>query len=158
MDAAGQAVGQGLDGGHQVEPQQRQVGVVVAGERRGVEVGVDQPQAAQAVRAGAGPADVGEGELPGVADHDRLHVPLAVEQHADLPPHLAGELGEVAGQLGRDHLVGVDAAAPGPLQGLELGGLESEEVAGDVVHGWMPSQERASSSCTSRILPMVAAG
>ena len=93
-----------------------------------------QPQAAQAVRAGAGAADVGQVELAGVADHDRLHVPLAVEQHADLAVRLPGDLGEVARQLGRDHLLGADAAAVGAAEGVELALLEAEGVAVDLFH------------------------
>ena len=134
MDAPGLAVLADLDGAHRVEPQQREVGLVVAGQRLAVEVGVDQPQAAEAVRAGAAAPDVGQGELAGVADHDPLDVALAVEQHADLAADLAGDLGEVARQLGRDHLVGVDAPPVGAAQGVELGGLEAEGVAEDVVH------------------------
>ena len=134
MDLPGQAVVPHLDGGHRVEPQQRQVGVVVAGERLAAQVGVHEPQAAQAVRAGAGAADVGQGELAGVADHHRLHVALAVEEHADLPVRLAGDLGEVARQLGRDDLAGVDAAAVGAAQRVQLARLEAEGVAVDLFH------------------------
>ena len=63
----GQPVRAHADGGHQVQPEQREVGQVVAGERLGLEVGVHQPQAAEAHLAGAGAADVGELELVGVA-------------------------------------------------------------------------------------------
>ena len=54
-----------------------------------LQVGVHQPQAAQAHLAGAGAADVRELELVGVADDHLLDVALAVEQDADLAVRLA---------------------------------------------------------------------
>ena len=134
VDLAGKAVLLDLEGGHRVEPQQREVGVVVAGERLAAQVGVHEPQAAQAVGSGASAPDVGERELAGVADHDPLHVALAVEQHADLTVRLPGDLGEVARQLGRDDLSGVDAAAVGAAECVQLALLQPERVAVDLFH------------------------
>ncbi len=134
MDLAGEAVLLDLERRHRVETQERQVGVVVAGERFAAQVGVHEPQPAQAVRTGAGAPDVGEGELAGVADHHPLHVPLAVEEHADLAVRLPGDLGEVARQLGRDHLPGVDPAAIGAAKGVELALLQPEGVSVDLFH------------------------
>ena len=138
MDLAGEAVLLDLERRHRVEPQQRQVGVIVAGERLAAQVGVHEPQAAQAMAAGPGAPHVGQGELAGVADHHPLHVPLAVEEHADLAVRLPGDLGEVTRQLGGDHLPGVDAAAVGAAEGVELALLQPEGVAVDLFHG-MPS-------------------
>ncbi len=65
LDAAGQAVRQRLDGGHQVEPQERQVVQVVLGQRLAAEVGVHQAQAAEAADAAAQTADVGQVQAGG---------------------------------------------------------------------------------------------
>ena len=65
-------------------------------------------------------ADVGQLELARVADDDRVDVALAVEQHADLAVGLVRDLGEVAGELRRDDRLGVDAAAVGAAEGVEL--------------------------------------
>ena len=108
--------------------------MVVARERLAVQVRVHEPQAAEAALAGAAAADVGQLELARVADDDRLDVALAVEEDADLPVGLVRDLGEVARQLGRDDRAGVDAAAVGAAEGVELGGLEAEGVAEDVLH------------------------
>ena len=80
-----QAAREDLDGRHEVEAQQREVGVVVAGERLAVEVRVHEPEPAQAVGAGAGAADVRQLELARVAHDHRVDVALAIEEHADLP-------------------------------------------------------------------------
>jgi ribosome-associated protein len=93
---------------------------------------VDQAQAAQADLAGAGAPDVGQLELGGVADDDRLDVALAVEQDADLAVGLRGHLGEVAGELGRDDLPLADSPAVGVAELLQLALLEAEGVAVDV--------------------------
>jgi hypothetical protein len=71
-----------------VEPQQREVGEVVARERLATQVGVDEPQAAEAPRATAHTADVGQEDLRGVADHHVLDRAAAVDQHADLTMQL----------------------------------------------------------------------
>ena len=134
MDLAGEPVRQHLQRGHQVEAQERQVGVVVAGEGLAAEVGVHQPQAAQSVRPRPGAAHVGERQLLGVPDHHPLDLPLAVEQHPHLAVDLARDLGEVPPQLGGDHLGRVGAAAVGAAQGVELALLEAEDVPEDVPH------------------------
>ncbi|MBS1109339.1 MAG: hypothetical protein H6Q88_1331 [Anaeromyxobacteraceae bacterium] len=123
MDLAGEPVVLDLEGGHRVEPEERQVGVVVAGEGLAAQVRVHEPQAAQSVGSGAGATDVRQGELSGVADHHPLHVALAIEEHADLAVRLPG-----------DHLPGVDAAAVGAAEGVELALLQPEGVAVDLFH------------------------
>ena len=130
----GQPVLADLDRGDEVEPQEREVGVVVARERLAVQVRVHEPEAAQAALPGAAAADVGQLELARVADDDGLDVALAVEEHANLAVGLARDLGQVARELGRDNRAGVDAAAVGAAEGVELGGLEAEGVAEDVLH------------------------
>ncbi len=130
---ARQAVLQHAHRGHQVQAQQRQVGEVVAGERLGLEVGVDQAQAAQTDLPGTGPADVRKFQLLRVPHHYLLHLALAVQQDTDLAVGLARDFREVAGQLGADNLVGGDAATVGVTQALQLAGLEPEGIAGDVV-------------------------
>ena len=131
---AGKPVLEHLDGRHQVEPEQGQVGEVVARERLAVQVGVHQAQTAEPALAGAGAAHIRELQLAGVADHHRLHVPLAIEEDADLPVGLERHLGEVPGELRRDDHPGVDAASVGAAEGVELGGLEAEGVSEDVLH------------------------
>jgi len=135
VEHAGEPVRAHADGGHHVQPEQRQVGEVVLGERLRLEVGVHQAQPAEADLAGAGAADVGQLQLVGVADDDPLHVALAVQQHADLAVDLPRQLGEVAGQLRADDVVRADAAAVGVPQPLQLAVLEAEGVSVDVVQG-----------------------
>jgi len=65
---------------------------------------------------------------------------VAADQHADLAADLAGDLAQVAGQLGRDDLAGRDAAAEGPLEGADLRGLESADVAFDGGYGVLPER------------------
>jgi hypothetical protein len=68
----------------------------------------------------------------GVAHDDVADDAVAPEQDADLPVELAGGLGQVAGQLGGDHLPRVDAAAVGALQGADFGRFDTADVAVDL--------------------------
>jgi hypothetical protein len=66
-----------------------------------------------------------------VADDDVLDVPPAVDERADLPVDLGGELREGARELGGDDLIGRDAAAvevekPFLFARLEAGGVSVE--------------------------------
>ena len=59
-------------------------------------------------------------------------LPSRPEQDADLPVEPAGGLGQVAGELGGDHLPRVDAAAVGALQGADFGRFDAADVAVDL--------------------------
>ncbi len=147
MEHAGQPVLADADRRHHVEPEQREVGEVVLGERLGLQVRVHEPQAAETDLTGAGAADVRQLELVRVADDHPLDLALAVHEHADLPVQLPGLLGEVAGELGAHDLVGRDPAAEGVPERLQLAGLETEGVAEDVAQvggvSWSPSTRGA---------------
>ncbi len=132
LDAAGQAVRQHLDRGHQVEPQQGEVVEVVAGERLALQMGVDEPQAAEAADAAAQAADVGQGQAVGVAHDDVADDAVAPEQDSDLPVEPAGGLGQMPGELGGDHLPRIDPAAVGALQGADFGRFDPSDVAVDL--------------------------
>ena len=135
VDPSGQAVPQHLDRRHQVEPQQGEVVEVVAGQRLPLQMGVDEPQAAEAADAAAQAADVGQGEAVGVAHDDVADDAVAPEQDSDLPVEPAGGLGQMPGELGGDHLPRVDAAAESTLQGADLGRFDPSDVAVDLGNG-----------------------
>ena len=101
-------------GADEVEPQEREVGEVVPGERFPVEVGVDEPKPFEAALAGAERVEAG--------DHD-----LAV--------CLPGDLAEVAGKLEGEHPGDRDFAAVELLDAPDLVRLESGRVAIDAVDG-----------------------
>ena len=132
LHPSGEAALQHLDHGDQIEAQEREVVEVVPGQRLAFEMRVDQAQAAEAADAAAQAADVGKGQAVGVAHDDVADGPLAAEQHADLAVELAGDFGEVPGELGGDHLTGVDPAAVGALQGADLGRFDAADVAVDL--------------------------
>ena len=69
----------------------------------------------------------------GVADDDVADDAVAPEQDADLPAEPAGGFGQVPGQLRRDHLPRIDAAAIGALQGAEVGGLDASKITVDLM-------------------------
>ncbi len=71
----------------------------------------------------------------GVAHDDVADRPLAAEQHSDLLVELAGDFREVPGELGGDHLPGIDPAAVGTLQGADLGRFDAADVAVDLWDG-----------------------
>jgi hypothetical protein len=139
VQLAGAAASVDHDGGDQIEAQQREVGEVVAGEGLAAQVGVDQAQAAEAAGGAAQTADVGQGDLRRVADEDVGDLAAPIDQHADLTVHRRRDLGEVAGQLGADHLGRGDPPPVDPLERLELARLEARDVAGDfLVHAAPP--------------------
>ena len=132
LDAPRLAAVVDLDHRHQVEAQQRQVGEVVAAEAFAAQVGVHQAQAAETADAAAQAADVGNLDLVRVADDDVAHRAFAGEQHADLAAEVGGERRQVAGELQGDHLLRLDAAPEGALEGAPLGGLDALQVTVDV--------------------------
>jgi hypothetical protein len=90
---------------------------------------VDEPQAAQTRGAGAGAADVGQHELPGVAHDDVFHFSTAIEEDAELPSNVAGRFGEMARQLRGHQLARLHAASPGGEQPLALTRLQAGGVS-----------------------------
>jgi len=108
--------------------------VVVAGERLARRWVWTSPEAAEAVGARPGAPDVRQLERVSVADDHRLDVALAVEEHPHLAVGLEGDLGQVARQLGGDHLRGVHPAAVGAAERVQLALLEAEGVPVDVLH------------------------
>ncbi len=129
VDPSRQAVAADGKRRHQIEAQQGEVGEVVLGEGLSLEVGMDAAQAAQAAAAEAEGGEVGDDDLAVVADDDVDDGPLAVDDHPELAAQLEGALAQVAGQFRSDQLIGGDAPAVDPLQGLELARLEAGEIA-----------------------------
>ena len=81
----------GVDGDrrYSIEPQQREVGEVVPGQRLAAQVGVDEPKAAEPARSAAHTADVGQHDLRRIADEHVLDRAAPIDQHADLAVELA---------------------------------------------------------------------
>jgi hypothetical protein len=93
---------------------------------------MDQAEAPEAADTTPQAPDVGEGQAVGVAHDDVLDRAVAREEHADLAVELPGQLGQVAGELGRDHLLGRHPPAEGPFERADRRGLEAADVAVDV--------------------------
>ena len=100
--------------------------------------------------AGAQAADLGHVDARGVADEDVLDLPAPADQHPHLPLDFPGEAAQVAGQLGRHDLGGVDPPAVDALQRLDLAGLEAGEVSGELVHRARSRRARTCASAGSR--------
>src|SRR5690606_27746665 len=133
LGRAGQAVLPRLDLADEVQAQVRQVGEVVARQALALQVRMHQAQTAETSLATTGAPDLGHPELVGVADDDVLDLPLSGDEHAHLAPDLSRDLGQMAGELRADHLVGAQAPAVGVAKALDLGGLETECISVDVV-------------------------
>jgi hypothetical protein len=122
-----------LDADEGVEAELGEVGLVLVGEEGlPLEVCAQEAEAAEAARADALSADVGEVEAGGVADDDELDLVLAVDEDADEAPQVVAEEGELCGELLRDEGAGAQAAVVELLQGLDGGVGEAGEVAVDV--------------------------
>jgi hypothetical protein len=131
LHLARQPVRQDLDHGDQVEPQEREVVQVVVRERLPLEMGMDEPQAAEAPDAAAQASDVRQLEALGVSDHDVADRSVAGDEDADLAAELARDFGQMAGELGRDYLGRVDPAPEGALECADFGSLYASNVAVD---------------------------
>jgi len=69
-----------------IEPEQHQVGEVIACERLVLQVRMHESQSAQARMAGARAADVRQHELPGISHDHVLDLTPPVDEHAQLSP------------------------------------------------------------------------
>src|SRR5262249_5165776 len=102
---------------------------VVAGQGLVLEMGVDQPQAAEAGMAGAGAADVREDQLARVAYDHVLHLTPAVDEHADLPADFPRQFRKMARQLRGDQLPLLHPAAARGEQALAVARLQPRSVS-----------------------------
>ena len=133
VDGVGVAVRRLPDGGHEVQPQQREVRQIVPAEGLVVEMGVDAAQAVEA--AGGRPVVIGGGDHdpPVVADHHMRDPALAIHQQADLAADFVRQLAQVARQLGghqafRRSAPAVEIFEPADLVGLEAGGVAENSL------------------------------
>jgi len=83
--------------GKTVQPQEEQVHEVFLRDEFRREVGVHQPQAAQATCTAAGAGQFRDEDGPRVAHDDHLDAPLPVDEQTQLSAHAAREGGEFAG-------------------------------------------------------------
>ncbi|CAM3188786.1 hypothetical protein DERA104750_15065 [Deinococcus radiodurans] len=108
VDQAGAPVVADLDGRNRVQALEEQRGEVALAERPATGMGVQQVKPRQTVLA---QTQVGKLGAPGVGHADRNHAAPAVDQHADLAPHVMRQFGQVTGQFGRTDAPRLDAAA-----------------------------------------------
>ncbi len=118
------------DRGHRIEPEQREIGEIVARERFAAQVGVHEPQPAKPALPTAHTTDVGQEDLGGVADHHVRDGATPVDEDPDLAMQRRALLGELGCELHGDDLRRGHPPPVQALQRLDLAGLESGEVAG----------------------------
>jgi hypothetical protein len=116
---------------HQIEPQQRQINEVVAGQRLVAEVRVHQAQPTKPATPGAQATDFREVDARGVADEDVLDLAAPVDQDAHLALDLARNAPQEGGQLSRGDLGRLQAPAVDALQSVLLARLEADDVSAD---------------------------
>jgi hypothetical protein len=110
------ALGRQQDGRDQIEPQARQIDEVVARQGLAEQMGMHQPQRAEATFGGAQAADVRQHHRGGVADDDAIDVAGAVNERAHLAPRLTRRLGQRTHELGRDDAIVRHPATVNPLE------------------------------------------
>ena len=118
--------------------EQGQVGQLVFGQRLGAQLGQDEPNTAESARTGPSLAQVRDEDTARIADDHLLDAAAAVEEQPESKAGLLGELGQRAGQLGRDERGPVDPALVEGPQCADLGGLEAGGVAEQLVQGRAP--------------------
>ncbi len=129
MDTVEKSVFTDREGDDQVETQFREVGEVVAPEGFAAEVSTDESNSAETTRTDAVAADVGQVDASGVAEHDGEDMALAVHQNADHVVGLAGEPGELVGELLGEGAGGPESTRVEALEGFALGCLETSILA-----------------------------
>ena len=123
-----------LQGGDQVQPEQGQVRQVVPGQGLAQHVGVQQAQAAEPAPTGSGATQIRDEQPLGVPDDHVGDRAAPIHQHADLSADAEGQLGQVAGQLRTDDLVGLDAPAIQVAQRPQVGRFEAIEFSVEWLH------------------------
>jgi hypothetical protein len=93
-------------------------------------VGVHEPHPAKPLSTCALPPEVGQEEALVIADDHMLDATASIHDNADLSVELARDLGEERRELARDDLGRRDGAPEDALEGVLLGGLEADEMAG----------------------------
>ena len=99
-----------VDGGHQIKPQQRQIGQVVSGKIFATQVSVDASQAAKAITRDAHAFEIGQLDAPRIADYYVFDVTLAIDQRANLAIGLMREFAELSSKFRRQDLTRRDAS------------------------------------------------
>jgi hypothetical protein len=94
-------------------------------------MGVQTPEPAEAPFGHSLPLQVGEHDLPRVADTDPLHFSFAVDEDTNLAPDLARQLGELARELLRHEVVGRETPLVQLFEPMAIAGLEPDDVSFD---------------------------
>jgi hypothetical protein len=121
LDLARVAVFPCLNHRDQIEAQQSQIVQVILRQALAAQMGVNETKTAEASGSAAEPSDFRQLQACGVPQDHIANDSVAGEQNADLTPKLAGERGEMSGQLRRNNLLGRHTPAEGPFQGALLG-------------------------------------
>ena len=129
------AVGLHANGRHEIQPQQREIDEIVAGQRLVAQVGMDEAQAAEPASARSDAADLGQVDARGIAHEDVLDFAAPADEEPDLALELARQAAQERGQLGGSDLGRTQAPPVYALESVLLAGLEARDIAGDVVQG-----------------------
>ncbi len=129
VDAEGQPVLIEPDSRNEIEPEEREVGQVIARQGLVLKMGVDEAETAETRFAGAQPPELRKEDGACVSDDDVLDMTLSIDESANLTAGLVADLAEVARQLGRDDPRGWNLAAVDVLDPLGLTGLEALDIS-----------------------------
>jgi hypothetical protein len=102
-------------------------------------MGVETAKPAEPALGDTLPFQVGKDDLPRVADPDPLDFALAIDEHPHLAPDVSRDLRELAGELLGDEGSGRKPPLVEFLEPVALAGLETDDVAFEVVNGEAPS-------------------
>ena len=108
------------DGRHQIEPQQRKVHQIVAGQRLVAQMCVNQTQATKATAARAQPSDLGQCQARRITDEHVLDLPTSADENPHLSINLVRNAAQVDAQLTRDQLLGTQTTTIDPLKRVKL--------------------------------------
>lgn len=116
--------------GHQIEPQECQIGEVVVGQLPlPAQMRVHTAQPVEPRLPETRPILCGKDNLRGIPDDDVLNVPFAIDEDADLAPNLVRKLRQLPCKLGRDDLVCRNTPLVDLLQSTNLVGFEPQRFS-----------------------------
>lgn len=131
VERAGQSTGQHLDGRHEIETQQGEVGQVLIIQRFVIEVRMHEAHPSETVAAA--PAQFREEETAGIPHQYSLDLAAPIQQQTDLPLDFFRDFGECARQFRCDDMRGMHASLTELVQAPNLGRLQAVCVAAEQV-------------------------
>src|SRR2546423_8085192 len=123
-----------VDGGHQIKPQQSQIGQIVSSEVCAAQMSVDASQTAKAITRDAHALKIGQLNASRIADNHIFDVTLTIDQRPNLAIGLMRKFAKLSSKFRRQNLTRRDASLIQLFDPPQLIWLETVCVAVKISH------------------------